>query len=541
MLLVFFLSQAYVFLTSAPRGQPPDEAAHIAYIVDAMRSPVLMPDYSDGEILGSGRKNYLTHPPLYYAGLAAISKGFGWDPVADYIRLRTLNSLLVAAGLLLWMKAMAGFGAPRTWIAVSALATISIPMFPYLAGSINNDNLAYFSAALFFYGFSKLPDRVNPAYWICAAGLVLAFMTKATVAVFLSIFLAASVVLRPRWFAMHLKNRGLWLPFSLFVVVCIAYYLPTLLVHGTPLPAAGNAWSGHKPSGDPMGFASYVAGFFHRFFLYLPRIIAHPHLHPLPDLFKPAVYLMLAIPFLCWLERIFDGPALRSQSLQMAFAIALMITLSINIFASWSGYLEYGVFAGIQPRYYFYALPGLFLLSALGGAGNGISDRILLPVLGLVASVLLAISTPGAISAIHDLARTQSQALPYPRDLSESRKLAGTPVPGTTTAGYLDTITHIGDRIQLRGWAIDSRNRHPARAVWLVFDGYLIGTAVPSHVRDDVAQRISGTARLSGYRIDIVGVPAEVHPCDISVYSEQSDGSLALLRAGSAVTKFCGQ
>ena len=53
LLMVVFLGlQALTSVLNVPLGSPPDELAHLSYVGDAIRSPVLMPDYTNGTIIG---------------------------------------------------------------------------------------------------------------------------------------------------------------------------------------------------------------------------------------------------------------------------------------------------------------------------------------------------------------------------------------------------------------------------------------------------------------------------------------------------------
>src|SRR3546814_19752404 len=100
------------------------------------------------------------HPPLYYSALGAFSRITDTDPFHGHVVLRIMSACLVGAGFLFWLLAFRNFNLPLDAAVIGPLATCSIPMFTFLAGSINNDTLPYLSVGLTFCGLS--PFRFHP-------------------------------------------------------------------------------------------------------------------------------------------------------------------------------------------------------------------------------------------------------------------------------------------------------------------------------------------------------------------------------------------
>src|SRR3546814_3522773 len=102
------------------------------------------------------------HPPLYYSALGAFSRITDTDPFQGHVVLRILSACLVGAGFLFWLLAFRNFNLTLAAAVIGTLATFAIPMFTFVAGSINNDTLASLSVGLALFGLSRLrlqPDR----------------------------------------------------------------------------------------------------------------------------------------------------------------------------------------------------------------------------------------------------------------------------------------------------------------------------------------------------------------------------------------------
>src|SRR3546814_9954050 len=100
-----------------------------------------------------------------------------------HVVLRILSACLVGSGFLFWLLAFRNCNLTLAAAVIGTLATCAIPMFTFVAGSINNDTLAYLSVGLAFFGLSRFrlqPDSRDVIGFSCfAAGLIIAFLTKA--------------------------------------------------------------------------------------------------------------------------------------------------------------------------------------------------------------------------------------------------------------------------------------------------------------------------------------------------------------------------
>src|SRR3546814_17398750 len=101
-----------------------------------------------------------------------------------HVVLRILSACLVGAGFLFWLLAFRNFNLTLAAAVIGTLATCAIPMFTFVAGSINTDTLAYLSVGLAFFGLSRFrlqPDNRDViGFYFFDAGMHLSFMTKPT-------------------------------------------------------------------------------------------------------------------------------------------------------------------------------------------------------------------------------------------------------------------------------------------------------------------------------------------------------------------------
>ena len=526
MALFAFASCRY-YIAHIPFGQPPDEAAHASYILDVAVRGHLIPDYKNSLILSTSDKNYLTHPPLYYTIMGVIGRITHHDPANNYHFFRTINAAMVALGIFLWILTAARWNFSKIGMVALVAGTLAIPMFPYLAGSINNDNLAYLGAALFFYGLSGLHDRSRGAYYVCAVALIIAFLTKGTVALFMASFIVAWMWLSRGEAKQLYLHKHFYYAAILVVIACSAYYIPTFLTYGTPFPAPTKIYP-HNPPAHPIGVLNYFFVFVEIMTSRLPVAMTGLKLFsPIPRGMIWAFYVMLCVPLAAWaVWRPFLPPS-RLRNLFDAFVIALLVNIAANFVVAYRGYLNTGLTGGIQPRYYNYALPGIFLFPLLLVDKKWIRPTAIL-IFGAVAALLVGIEPPRVAAEHIAYAATLSKdSITVSAQANDSLRVGYS----TGNAGYLDSATSNGGLWTLSGWAIDAQTKLPAESVMVVYKQQLVGSTQPGFTRVDVAQAVNSQQALeSGYSVLVAGLPDNVNPCDFQVLAAQSAGGFVVLK-----------
>ncbi|KAF1708908.1 hypothetical protein CSC70_12500 [Pseudoxanthomonas kalamensis DSM 18571] len=539
-LAIYTFSSAWIQADTTPVGAPPDEWAHISYIDDIYTGKGLIPDYANATILPSrSRGNYLGHPPLYYTASALAGKTLGWDaPSENPLPYRLFSATLFSLGMGLWILAGKNLGLNSTTLVAMVAGTMAIPMFPYLAGSINNDNLGYLSVAISGFGASLLRKNSRAAFWIAAAGLAMALLTKATAGLFLLIFLGILL-------GFHLysyRSRKEWIhaiaPTMMVIVIAGTYFIPTVIHHGSAFPKSAELYTELGPPDSPVGLTESAAESFRQMWARLPMIASHQSLIVFDKHDTHVFYAMLILATLAFLASI-SFPHHRRQARSsptawygyataVAFLVAMLATMLVHFIVVFRGYQLHGVFAALQPRYYNYALPGFFVLAFQAWRNNAIV-RSLFVGYCLTASYLIAISPPRltfsqsakftepAIMEIH---------IPAFPPASSSR-----PTILNAPAGHVDSFNIKSGNIEVRGWGIDASRKTPAVRIWILLDGQSIGTIPTGLSRPDVANALhSPPAMRSGFKAKLVLDKNDLDPCRVQLAAEQADGSLTPIR-----------
>lgn len=526
---LFSFGNAWVSLQETVLGVPPDEWAHLSYVDEIASGDRLIPDYAGSRILpGEARGNYLNHPPLYYSVLGLAGRAFGWNAIADHQNYRAMSAGMAALGIFFWMLAGRALGMPVPWLVAMAAATNAIPMVPFLAGSINNDNLAYLGVAIAFYGLVRLGDRPRLAPYIGALGVLVVFLSKATAALFLCVFFVIWALPRIRHASSLLRTWHMLAAATIVACASGVYYLYAIVAFGSPFPNAMELYPANPPA-DPMSFWSFAAEFTRQMVGRLPTITSHASLAPLDDGWDWAFWAMLAAPLLAWPLGAMRHRRSPDAWMTHAFMLALGVTVLVHVVVVWRGHLAAGVLSGMQPRYYGYALPGMFIFCFLH-CRDSVPGKALLGIFSLAAALLLGVA-PSLATRLQVQAQMASkmEALRYQAGPGNARLDVHLNI-GHAQAGYLDNISVTDGTARLRGWAASKSDLTPAPGILVMVGDQLVGTVRTGKPRPDVAEALNAKALAnSGFQFSIDGLPPGTTPCDVQLLAEQSDGSMARL------------
>lgn len=517
----FFLAIAYTSLT--PRGTPPDERGHITYVHEASTSPYLMPDYRNSRILPQRKGlNQLRHPPLYYSTLGAVAKAFDLEAYEDYRVFRMLSAVLVAMGLALWIVTARLLGYTLLQSIPLALSVIALPMFPYLAGSINNDNLAYLAASVAFLGLASLRHWPRAGWYIGAAGLGMALLTKATAGLFLGLLFGLwcmSVLLRnPQRL---LRNRHFGIVLVALVLIVGGYYLFTYTHYGTLFPSSKPVHEGPQIA-DPMGFVAFLGEFFGLMLQHVPMIVNHRPAMPLDSVAKTLCLASIFLPFLGVLLSNLTNKRTPATGVANIMMVTLALTVATHVMVSWETYLELGQIRGTQPRYYFYLLPAIATF-AFSGFARSRALKVAYRAFALIA-VAMSIAVPIASIATIKVQNTPTPAIRFPLYQVSTDKPRQLDFEHRSVGSVRRTVKS-PDSVLLRGWAIDQKTADPAARLDIYYHGQRIGSVSPNKPRPDVAFALDDNdARNAGFEVMIEGIPPTVSPCDFRYVAIQESG-----------------
>ncbi len=517
-----------IYANATPAGVPPDEWAHITHIKEVADGRWL-PDYAESRVLGSERGNYLGHPPLYYTSLGLLGRAAGWDPVDDLVRYRAVSAVFMALGLLLWVLIARQLRLSWYWTIPLCLSVNAIPMFPYLAGSINNDTLAYLAVAMAMFGVSMIPRLPRAAYYIGAAGLLMALLTKATAGLFLLLFFGIWLGAMLWAGQSPLRNKHFRIAVAITALASGGYYLFSLWQFGALFPRVGEAHTRGGLPADPLSLIAITVESVRQMMSRLPAITSHASTVPLTGLLREMFLLALALPVIAWAWTRLAMRKLHANPFADAFTCALALTLLIHLAVVMRGYHVYGVLSGLQPRYYSFVLPGLFVLCFARHHHSRVATALLAATALIWTGMLLTVPVKALDAEAARHAAPPATSLVNFNNADALSTSAGATFVGRP-AGFVDSIHRHNGTAQIRGWAIDAGSLQPAAQVNLYHDGRLLGSAATGRPRPDVARALDDSdAGRSGFTVELTDIPPHVAICDLVLAAQQADGRMAPL------------
>jgi len=541
LIAVFLIFYGYHFVANLRLGTPPDEIPHLSYVNDAMKSPILLPNYKSGKMIDSDGLNYLAHPPLYYSLLASAGLIFDLDPYADYKIFRLINLLMVGIGLFFILSAAVNLGVTGFSLLMLGASAFVVPNFLYIASSINNDNLSFMGMGCLFYSLSLFYLKARKDFIWAPIGVVLSFtilaFTKANVGLFAGSFLLFWILFSKFQFVkLFLKRSVIGVAVFCFSVLLL-YYGLTFIEFGKFFPYPKYVYD-LNPAASPMGFFEY----FRRFFvLLISRFsVAYGHLsyEVYSGIFLNLFYFTIAAPllFYCLARSWFF---VRKNNLSVFFLFdslfsATMVLIVIHLILGYQGYLQTGIVAAVQPRYYLFLVPVIWLpafyLFSTYKKFQYIQFVISASIFVLFSNYLSAAPRMQTLS-LKDM--VEPAFFVSPNIEVDSYYHSELPLLGYK-AGYIDKIS-FGDSIFiLEGWSFDTKKTRTPKMIHVFFEGKPLARGVISFARPDVGYALKNLkANFSGFRIKHVNSSHLIRVCAIDVLAEFDDGSYSALQTAS--------
>jgi hypothetical protein len=351
-------------------GIPPDEIAHISKIHHLKEHfPELSP-LQETLCTDSGRAtnspNYLSHPPVYYLLAGLLTEKNDCGVIQDYKKFRILSVIVTTLALFVVVLALSRLTPLNGASVIYLLFIISIPIFPYLAASPNNDNLAILFFSLLILSWIliyKSSDDFLP-YLLLALSLAFCLLTKATTGLQAGIFSLVMLMLIPK----QVRSSVLNIDRAKIVVILILsipviYYTYAKYHYGTFLPSAASLaeyyWKRAPATKD---FLEYLSHFFDVLNRSFTGISSGDMVYKSKVIHYYGLFLILIIP----LTQMFKPPQQGDMRILWGLYISGIVTtilfIVIHFVFVYSKYRAYGYPGGIQFRYY---LP-LAILVAMG-------------------------------------------------------------------------------------------------------------------------------------------------------------------------------
>jgi hypothetical protein len=361
-----------------------DEVAHASYVAHMQHTGFAWPALQHARLLDprtfhfTDEANYLNHPPMFYALLAAIGPTLEGHPEA-LMTYRALDIALATLGLaaLLTLGLAAKF--PRHEFYAYAVPLACIPVLVPLAGAVNNDNLAFAGGAVAALAAWQLV-ATGRARWL---GLALAGVVAAAWAKLTGLMLAGGMIAATLAY-LSWRRRLPWrwtMCAALALMLAAAPYVIFLAQYGSPTPetpaqialiadgARAAGWA-DLPRKSPLAYAAYFVVAFVADWM--------PTLAP-RNVFQ---YAMLAIPvaaLCCALggiaisaRRLWRRTETALDVVVCTGALALAATFAVHVGYSYERHLATGWLMDAYPRYY---LPLIAIVPLAGLSLAGAIER----------------------------------------------------------------------------------------------------------------------------------------------------------------------
>lgn len=390
---LFFHSYKGVYYANYVRGFP-DEHVQIQYVAAMKNDPRFIPDFKNihvgncslynNEIDCKGEPSstsYLGHPPLYYYLMSKTNAVKIEDGryIGNVIPLRIANFIINFAALTIFFYIGYSLITKKPlYHALFALSCTSVPMFSYLMCSVNNDNLAFFGAAVFLLGAVHYLKREDyTAHFLIAIGLCVAVMSKVTAGLMLllgtALFIMYRVVKQHSFQSILRKEFLVTLPIYAIVVF---YFIRIYMIYGTFQPSLAvlnpdyyRTTSFYTPIEfrKHMEFTKYAEYFCDKFLQTWGGVASHVALLK-PNSFgwdSGALTMILLCPLLCFLKSTDEYEEDKKSWLILlkCLLLGIIITFGLQFLSAHSSFVNVGYLGGFQSRYYLCVLPILVLVS----------------------------------------------------------------------------------------------------------------------------------------------------------------------------------
>jgi hypothetical protein len=359
-----------------------DEVAHASFVAHIQHTGDAWPDLNAMRLIDpktfafTGEANYLNHPPLFYDLLAALGPKLEGRPQALLIH-RLIDVAIVALGFAALLGLALAARLPRFEFYAVAVPLACIPVLVPLAGSVNNDNLAFLGGAVAMLGVWQLvtTDRVQ---WLGVAllGVVIASWAKLT-GLLLTGAMMSAVIAYLLW---QRRLRWTWaIAAAIAFALAAAPYIIYLAQYGSPTPQTPAQIALLADGARTAGWADLPRKSFAAYAVYFVGAFIADWMPALGErnVFQ---YAMLAIPVVA-LFCAAAGIALSLRRLRrrqesaldvviVGATLAILATFAIHIAYSYGRHLATGWLMDAYPRYYLplaavVPLAGLSLVAAV--------------------------------------------------------------------------------------------------------------------------------------------------------------------------------
>lgn len=341
-----------------------DEMAHVSYVAEIQRNGGRWPALESLRLLDpqtfqfTAKANYLNHPPMFYALLAAIGPTLEGHPQA-LLAHRLFDVALVSIGLTALLAL--GLAAPFSRLEFYAYAVplACIPALAPLGGAVNNDDLAFLGGTVATLAVWQLVATGRGIWLLVAlAGVVTAGWAKLTGLLLTGAMLGAVLA----YLLWRRRLRWTWAIAALFAFALAAVpYVVYVIHYGSPTPntpaqialIADNARAAGWTELPRKSFPGYLIYFAVEFVADWMPTLGDRSLFNHAMLIVPAAAVVCALAgFALSLRRLWRREETALDIAVACGALAIAATLALHVSYSYERHVATGWLMDAYPRYY---------------------------------------------------------------------------------------------------------------------------------------------------------------------------------------------
>ena len=492
-------------------------------------------------MLNSDELNYLSHPPLYYSINAILGNLLEIEPYKDYQWFRLISLGMVALGLFFYISAAVNLKVAGYGLFIFACSPLIIPNFIYIASSVNNDNLSFLAAACLFYSLSFFHSDRNirlifPVVGIYTSIFIIA-LTKANVALYaLALILSWFIFTRFKYFKSFYISKIYLLGLILGILV-IAYYAYTFVIFGKFFPYPKYVYE-INPVQLSMGYIEYAKIFIVLLFSRFSVAYGHVGYEVYSGILLNSFYFVFIFSgFFYIFYRVFilikKGKSLVFPLFD-AMYVALIALFIAHLVLGYQGYMQTGIVAAVQPRYYLFIFPILWLPVYIYFSKTGFF-KIFFYLFTLIVFSLFSVALSAAPRGQMKSLVIDEAKIDFKNTSIDSERHHEVQFPlQNRVSGFVDFVGYRNGSFWIEGWAFDASDSISPIKVHILYDDKPFVLSKVSFARPDVAFALKNlNANFSGFRVKFSDSSVILLPCKISVLAEYPSGLYSLLRDSS--------
>jgi hypothetical protein len=363
-ILALFVLAAVVSAVRKDITQGFDEVAHTSYVAHLQATDQSWPALTQMRLLDpqsfrfTGTANYLNHPPVYYALIAALGPSLVGHPQALVVD-RLIDIAIAALGF----AALLGLGLAarltRQEFYAYAVPLACIPALVPIAGAVNNDNLAFLGGAVAMLGaWQRIATGRDGWLLLAFAGVIVAGWAKLTGLLLTAGFINSVVV----YLLLQRKLAPKWLfATACALVAAAAPYIVFIWQYGSPTPetpaqlalltegARAAGWADLPRQSFPLYLLHFIGDFIAD---WMPTLGARSRFN-YAMLILPVVTLGCALVGIALsLRRIRQRLETPLDIVVLAATAAIAATFVTHVSYSYGRYVSTGWLMDAYPRYY---------------------------------------------------------------------------------------------------------------------------------------------------------------------------------------------